>query len=80
MHFDPYLSGWGFDDMELAEQDGPGRYDDDYHRELKQKNVADVIDLVDQVKEFRKDAPAEYWESFEQWNPISVKNYTLLHG
>jgi len=64
MHFTPTYLDVGFDDMELAEQDGPGRYDDDYHRELKQKNVADVIDLVDQVKEFRKDAPAEYWESF----------------
>ena len=34
MHFTPTYLDVGYDRLELAEQDGPGRYDDDYHREL----------------------------------------------
>ncbi len=34
MHFTPTYSDVGFEEMELAEQNGPGRYDDDYHRYL----------------------------------------------
>ena len=34
MHFTPTYLDVGFDEMVLAEQDGPGRWDDDYHRQL----------------------------------------------
>ncbi len=64
MHFTPTYSDVGFEEMELAEQDGPGRYDDDYHRYLMENDLNDKIDLIDQVKEYRKDAPPGYWETF----------------
>ncbi|HUT18297.1 MAG TPA: sulfatase-like hydrolase/transferase, partial [Anaerolineae bacterium] len=37
MHFTPAYLDVGFDRMQLAEQDGPGRYDDDYHRWLREE-------------------------------------------
>ncbi|NOY82748.1 MAG: sulfatase-like hydrolase/transferase [Kiritimatiellaeota bacterium] len=64
MHFFPTYAPYGFDHMELAEQDGPGRFEDDYHRFLVNTGVIDLHDLVDQRHEFRKNAPAEYWETF----------------
>ncbi|MGW4794922.1 sulfatase-like hydrolase/transferase [Nonomuraea sp. NPDC004297] len=64
MHFTPTYLDVGYDRMELAEQDGPGRYDDDYHRELAAAGLAPVTDLVDQEREFRAQAPAAYWETF----------------
>jgi len=64
MHFTPTYLDVGFDDMELSEQDGPGRHDDDYHRWLREKGLVDGIDLMDQVKEFRDQAPQAYWDAF----------------
>jgi len=64
MHFTPTYLDVGFDEMELAEQDGVGRFDDDYHRWLKGQDLADGIDLEDQRSEYRSRAPAEYWETF----------------
>ncbi|NMB11461.1 MAG: sulfatase-like hydrolase/transferase, partial [Firmicutes bacterium] len=64
MHFAPTYLDVGFDELVLAEQNGPGRYEDDYHRYLKRKGLVDAIDLMDQVEEYRADAPAHYWESF----------------
>ena len=63
MHFMPTYLDVGFQEMELAEQDGPGRYDDDYHRWLRDRGLCDRIDLIDQVQEYRKDAPQEYWDT-----------------
>src|SRR6056297_1648947 len=37
MHFTPTYQDVGFEEMELAEQVGPGRLDDDYHRYLRAK-------------------------------------------
>jgi arylsulfatase A-like enzyme len=64
MHFAPTYLDVGFDELVLAEQDGPGRWDDDYHRELMANNLADKIDLEDQRREYRQNAPEEYWASF----------------
>jgi arylsulfatase A-like enzyme len=64
MHFAPTYLDVGFDELILAEQDGPGRWDDDYHRELMANDLADKIDLEDQRREYRKNAPDEYWASF----------------
>jgi len=64
MHFTPTYLDVGFDEMVLCEQDGPGRYDDDYHRWLRAQELVDGIDLMDQVKEFRDQAPAAYWKQF----------------
>jgi arylsulfatase A-like enzyme len=60
MHFTPTYLDVGFEHMLLAEQHGPGRYDDDYHRYLQQHGVVDVIDTLDQVDEYRSQAPARY--------------------
>ena len=64
MHFTPTYLDVGFDEMALAEQDGPGRYDDDYHRWLRQEGLCDHIDLMDQVSEYRQHAPSTYWDTF----------------
>lgn len=64
MHFTPTYLDVGYDRLELAEQDGPGRYDDDYHRELAAAGLAPVTDLIDQEREFRVDAPRSYWQTY----------------
>src|SRR5207245_2134040 len=64
MHFTPTYLDVGFSEMQLSEQDGPGRWDDDYHRYLRNLNLVDVNDLEDQRAEFRKNAPPEYWRTF----------------
>lgn len=62
MHLTPTYLDVGFQEMILAEQHGPGRYDDDYHRWLYEEGLYDRIDLMDQVKVFREKAEEEYWE------------------
>jgi len=64
MHFTPTYLDVGFEEMELAEQDGDGRLDDDYHRALMAHGLIDALDLIDQRAEFRRRAPARYWETF----------------
>ena len=64
MHFTPTYLDVGFDDMVLAEQDGPGRWDDDYHRDLKRLNLVDAVDIIDQRSEYRQHAADEYWRTF----------------
>lgn len=64
MHFTPTYLDLGFNELVLAEQDGPGRWDDDYHRELKRLGLVDGNDLEDQRREYREKARPEYWETF----------------
>ncbi|MCC6144385.1 MAG: sulfatase-like hydrolase/transferase [Candidatus Hydrogenedentes bacterium] len=64
MHFTPTYLDVGFQDLVLAEQDGPGRWEDDYHRALMAEGLVDRNDLEDQRKEYRDQAPEAYWESF----------------
>jgi len=64
MHFAPTYLDVGFEEMILSEQDGPGRWDDDYHRDLMKNDLVDIIDLEDQRKEYRENAPEEYWKSY----------------
>ncbi len=64
MHFTPTYLDVGFDTMVLAEQDGPGRWDDDYHRDLMKHGLVDRNDLEDQRPEYRKNARDEYWKTF----------------
>lgn len=63
MHFTPTYLDVGFDEMWLAEQNGPGRYEDDYHRWLMEEGLCDRNDLEDQVEEYRQQAPDTYWQS-----------------
>lgn len=62
MHFTPAHADYGFDHMVLAEQDGPGREEDQYHTWLAEEGVHDDVDWWDQVR--RDEAPQEYWDSF----------------
>ncbi|MBN2307337.1 MAG: sulfatase-like hydrolase/transferase [Candidatus Hydrogenedentes bacterium] len=64
MHFTPTYLDVGFEEMVLSEQDGPGRWDDDYHRELQAHGLVDRNDLEDQRSEYRQKARPEYWDSF----------------
>jgi arylsulfatase A-like enzyme len=64
MHFTPTYLDIGFDEMALCEQDGDGRYDDDYHRGLMAAGLVDAIDLYDQRREYRQRAPQAYWDTF----------------
>jgi arylsulfatase len=63
MHFTPTYADVGYSEMYLAEQDGPGRYDDDYHRELMEKGLVDIVDMSDQVYEYRSKAVPGHWEN-----------------
>jgi arylsulfatase A-like enzyme len=63
MHFTPTYLDVGFDRMTVSEQDGPGRWDDDYHRYLMKNDLVDRIDIVDQRREYREHAPQEYWDT-----------------
>jgi arylsulfatase A-like enzyme len=64
MHFTPTYEDVGFSEMQLAEQNGPGRWDDDYHRYLHRLGLIDANDLEDQENEFRQNARPEYWKNF----------------
>ena len=63
MHFTPTYLDVGFAEMQLAEQDGPGRFDDDYHRYLQAEELCDRLDLIDQRREYRDTASDEYWQT-----------------
>lgn len=64
MHFTPTYLDVGFEEMCLAEQDGPGRWDDDYHRALMREGLVDFNDLEDQRDEYRTRARQEYGDAF----------------
>ncbi|MCC6488886.1 MAG: sulfatase-like hydrolase/transferase [Candidatus Hydrogenedentes bacterium] len=64
MHFTPTYLDVGFQRLTLSEQDGDGRWDDDYHRMLRERDTIDGNDLEDQRKEYREHARPEYWETF----------------
>ena len=64
MHFTPTYLDVGLSELCLAEQDGDGRLDDDYHRDLLAHDLADLDDVIDQRREFRQRAPQRYWETF----------------
>lgn len=63
-HFAPTYLDVGFSELVLAEQDGPGRLDDDYHRDLMKNGLIDRTDLEDQVSSYRVSAGEEYFNSF----------------
>ena len=64
MHFWPPYLDVGFERLQLAEQNGRGRFVDDYHRYLKGYHLVDAIDLIDQEREFRDTASDAYWATF----------------
>ncbi|MEX2683316.1 MAG: sulfatase [Candidatus Sigynarchaeota archaeon] len=77
MHFKPTYLNVGFDRMVLAEQAGPGRYDDDYHRWLMDRGLVDATDMQDQVFECRARAPSSYRENFgSEPSALGNENYS----
>lgn len=64
MHFTPAYLDVGFSQLELAEQNGRGRFVDDYHRYLRSQNLIDSVDLIDQEQPFRGHARDTYWKTF----------------
>ena len=64
MHFTPTYLDVGFDRMLLSEQDGAGRFEDDYHEELMSSGCMDYHDVMDQRQEYRSRAPEKYWKTF----------------
>ena len=87
MPFTPTYLDLGYTSMVLAEQHGPGRYDDDYHRDLRAAGLAPVVDLLDQEAHLRGRAPNSYWETFgagrsdlpEQWHSTTWIGDRALH-
>ena len=63
MHLTPTYADVGFDQLLLAEQNGAGRYDDDYHRWLRDRGQGHFVDLLDQESEYRRHAPDAYWDN-----------------
>lgn len=53
MHFTPTYHDIGFSRMCLAEQNGVGRYEDDYHAELMARGAFDRVDLHHESPDFR---------------------------
>ena len=64
MHFSPTYLDVGFDRMVLAEQNGDGRFEDDYHAYLMEQGLTDSVDLTDQVDCFRQRASETYYQRF----------------
>lgn len=63
MHFTPAYQDVGFDTMVLCEQNGHGRYEDDYHAWLMEEGLADRLDLTDQTS-WRDSASESYFQRF----------------
>ena len=75
MHFTPPYLDVGFDTMVLAEQNGKGRFCDDYHRELMAHGYRDTTDLIDQCSECRAHAPLEDAALFDlERDPMELDN------
>ncbi len=64
MHFTPPYLDVGLSRLQLSEQNGRGRFVDDYHRYLRSLGRVDAIDLIDQERNWRKTASDEYWATF----------------
>lgn len=64
MHSSPTYLDVGFDRMLLSEQDGDGRFEDDYHEFLYEHGRIDTADIIDQRAEYREKAGNGYYASF----------------
>lgn len=64
MHMTPTYQDVGYTRMKLAEQNGQGRFEDDYHTWLMEEGLIDAIDLTDQVDSIRKTAGQKYYDHF----------------
>jgi arylsulfatase A-like enzyme len=77
LHSSPTYAEIGFDHLLLSEQEGPGRYEDDYHRALMEKGIVDFTDMQDQVQDLRKVAPQSYLDDFgTEPSSLSADDYS----
>lgn len=65
MHLMPTYHDVGFAEMRLAEQNGRGRYEDDYHRWLMEQGEIDRVDLHYQSGSYRKKDGLDSRDSLE---------------
>ena len=64
MHMTPTYQDVGYDSLVLSEQNGEGRFEDDYHSYLMEQNLVDAIDITDQVDNYRAKASQTYYDHF----------------
>lgn len=77
MHMTPVYHDVGYSKMVLAEQNGEGRYEDDYHTYLMENDLIDSIDLTDQVDSIRQKALPKYYDHFGAFeSDLSVEHHS----
>ncbi|MEG0692602.1 MAG: sulfatase-like hydrolase/transferase [Oscillospiraceae bacterium] len=77
MHLTPTYHDVGFEKMILSEQNGEGRFEDDYHTYLMEHNLVDAIDLTDQVDEYRGKASKKYYDHFGSFeSDLSLEHHS----
>lgn len=77
MHFTPTYQNIGFDKMILSEQNGDGRFEDDYHTYLMEQGLMDKLDLADQVDDIRKTMGSKYYDHFGAFpSDLSVEHHS----
>lgn len=77
MHFTPAYQDIGFDKMVLSEQNGEGRFEDDYHSYLMENGLIDKLDLADQVDDIRKTMGSKYYDHFGAFqSDLSVESHS----
>lgn len=62
MHMTPTYQNIGFSEMQLAEQNGIGRFEDDYHRFLMEHGKIDRFDLHHQSDLFRQSPTSHLYD------------------
>ena len=62
MHMNPTYQDIGFGHMRLAEQNGVGRFEDDYHRWLMEQGKIDRFDLHHQSGIFRQEGCSHLYD------------------
>lgn len=62
MHMNPTYQDVGFSEMELAEQNGVGRFEDDYHRWLMENGKIDRFDLHHQSGIFYEEGHSHLYD------------------
>lgn len=77
MHLTPTYHDVGFEKMILAEQNGEGRFEDDYHSYLMKNNLVDNVDLTDQVDDYRAKASQTYFDNFGAFeSDLSIEHHS----
>lgn len=78
MHMTPTYQDVGYETMLLAEQNGVGRFEDDYHEYLMREGLIDRVDLKDQWNKDRDlDKESAYYTGFGAGpSDLSLKDHS----